>query len=95
MIGRLLTSRVGLAVILLAAVGWQGYRMGGQHCQAAHDAERLARIEAGRKLEAERIAAMRARDELARQLEDAANAAPVVVPECLGRDRVRRLNQLR
>lgn len=88
---------IGLAAFaaLVLVSGWQGYRMGGQHCQAAHDAERLARIEAGRKLEAGRVKAMRERDELARQLEDAAHAAPVAVVNCLGRDRVRRLNRLR
>lgn len=45
--------------------------------------------------EAQRLALQAERDRLARELEDAALADPVLVPQCLGPDRVRRLNALR
>lgn len=45
--------------------------------------------------EAQRLAVQQERDRLAQELEEAALADPVVVPQCLGPDRVRRLNALR
>lgn len=88
---------IGLLALLAlgSGAGWQGYRWGQGDCQASHNADRLARIEAGRVLEAARIAAVQERDALARQLEEAAHAEPVTTDNCLGAGRVRRLNQLR
>ena len=45
-------------------------------------------------MEADKADALAARDRLARELEDAAHADPVRVPDCLSPDRVRRLNRL-
>jgi hypothetical protein len=89
---------LGLVVAFVAAAsvaGWQGYRMGYAKAQAAHDADLLAQIEAGQKLEADRRRVARERDALAEQLERAGNAEPVIVERCLAPSRVRRLNTLR
>lgn len=83
------------ALAALAVSGGFGYRMGQRACTAAHDAARLAQIEAGRKLDEARRQAARERDLLARQLEEQAYADPVLVERCLGPDRVRRLNAYR
>lgn len=72
-----------------------GYQRGKADCEAAHAQDLLDQIEAGRILENARIEAARQRDALARQLEEAAYADPVVVHQCLGTNRVRRLNAIR
>lgn len=82
-------------VALAALAGWQGYRMGHAACEDARRAELLAQIEAGQKLDAARRKAAQERDQLARELEGAAYADPVIVEQCLGPDRVRRLNAIR
>lgn len=93
--GGLINPWLILAVLALAAgSAWQGYRIGHRAAEAAHGAEILKQIEEARQLEAERIQIARERDELARRLEDEANADPVVVNQCIGPGRVRRLNAL-
>lgn len=85
-------------VVILALVTGSfafGYRRGAADCRAAHRQEELRQIEAGRKLDAARIAVERARYTLSRQLEEKAYADPVSVPLCLGPKRVLRLNSLR
>ncbi|UWQ29923.1 hypothetical protein [Leisingera sp. M523] len=86
-----------LAALALLAVfcGWQGYQRGAADCAAAHRAEQLARIEAGRMLEDARRQIAHERDQLSRKLEEQAYAEPVAVERCLGPDRVRRLNAIR
>lgn len=83
------------AIAFAALVGWQGYQMGYSASEDDHNAEKLALIEAGQKLEASRIRVARQREMEARELEEQANADPVVVEQCFGPDRVRRLNTLR
>ncbi|MEP2782147.1 MAG: hypothetical protein ABJO67_04140 [Pseudoruegeria sp.] len=91
-----LNAAIATALVgMVAGAGWQGYRMGHAACEAAHNAETLARIEAAQKLDAERINVARTRDELARMLEEQAHADPIIVQRCLNPDRVRRLNSLR
>ncbi|MEM9107584.1 MAG: hypothetical protein AAGC96_18205, partial [Pseudomonadota bacterium] len=83
----------GLALLLAAL--WWAYTKGIEKCQADHNAELLERIEEGQRLEAERHEIAQERDNLARQLEEQANADPVFVEQCLSPDRVRRLNAYR
>ena len=83
------------ALAVVGVVGWQGYRMGVNACEARQNAELLAQIEAGEKLEADRIRLKQQRDALARKNEELANADPVLVERCLSPDRMRRLNSLR
>lgn len=94
----------GLAVVLavLVALGWAG-KMAWDAGYAACGVERAVAVEEARQraalaaekasaLEGERLVAAARAADLARQLEDLANADPVGVPECLSVDRVRRLN---
>lgn len=90
---RLLPYAIGVALLVL--VGWQGYRMGYGKCEAAHNAERLAQIEAGQKLEAARRQALSERDELARRLDEEGFGDTIYVERCLGPSRVQRLNGVR
>jgi hypothetical protein len=83
------------AVAFLVGAMWWAYSQGIAKCQADHRADMLAQIEAGQKLEAARADEARKREELARKLEEQAYADPVVVEQCLGPDRVRRLNAIR
>lgn len=85
---------VVVGALAVVCVVWQGYRMGYRAAVFAQNAVLLDRIEAGKKLEAERLKIAAERDDLSRKLEEAANADPVTVPRCLGPDRVRRLNAL-
>lgn len=71
------------------------WRLASDRCEARHAAQLLAQVEAGLKLDAARRAIEAQRDDLARQLEEQAYADPIIVPRCLGPDRVRRLNSLR
>ncbi|SEJ91903.1 hypothetical protein SAMN05444007_108262 [Cribrihabitans marinus] len=86
---------VALVLALLGGVAWLAYRQGRAAAEARHAQELLDRIEAGRKLEAERFRIARERDALLRRMEEDAYADPVVVRQCLGPGRVRRLNALR
>ncbi len=81
-------------VALLAFTWWHGHGAGRDACEAAHNAERLAQIEAGRMLETARRKIAQERDQLARKLEEQAHAEPVSVERCLGPGRVRRLNAI-
>jgi hypothetical protein len=81
-------------IALLAGAGYQGYQMGHNACEAAHNDAELERIAEGERLMALRVEAEKERDELARQLEIEANEDPIVVTQCLGPSRVRRLNKL-
>ena len=88
-----IVAALGIAATIAAGV--QGYRMGYAAAEADQNAALLAQIEAGRKLDQERRRIAAERDSLARQLEDEANADPVVVDRCLPPERVLRLNRLR
>ena len=79
----------------LAAFGVWMYRTGYAAAEGAAQARLLAQIEAGQDLEEQRRKIAVERDTLARKLEEAAYADPVVVDRCLGPDRVRRLNAIR
>jgi hypothetical protein len=91
-----------LALAVVAALGAAGNRLysAGYAACAAENAAALerARTEAARnaeiasRKEGERLAAEASRARLAAELEDLANAEPVSGPQCLGVDRVRRLN---
>lgn len=83
------------AIVLAGLTGWQGYRLGYDDAEDAHRVELLDQIEAGKKLEAARVAEAKKRETLARQLEEQAHADPIVVERCLGPDRVQRLNAIR
>lgn len=85
-----------LAIIsaLVAGAGWQGYRIGYDASDAAHNDATLAAIAEGKRLDAARLKAQTERDELSRKLEEAANEDPIIVSQCLSPDRVRRLNTL-
>lgn len=83
------------AAVIAVLCGWQGYRLGFATSEARHNFERLARIEAGQKLEQARRQIARERDQLSRKLEEQAYAQPVAVERCLGPGRVRRLNAIR
>ena len=84
----------GAAVALLAFTWWHGHSTGKAACEADHNAEQLARIEAGRMLETARRKVAQERDQLARELEEQAHAEPVSVLRGLGPGRVRRLNAI-
>lgn len=84
-----------VAIAAFLGCMWWAYGQGVAKCQADHDAEWKAMIEAGEKLEAQRIAEAQKRDELIDELKEQANADPIVVERCAGPDRVRRLNQIR
>jgi hypothetical protein len=84
-----------LALAVAGAIGFQGYRMGYASAEADQHAEELARIEAGRMLEADRRRIAQERDQLADQLKEQAHADPIIVERCLGPGRVLRLNALR
>ena len=82
-----------LAVIILSlGSGGVGYFKGRADNEAKHVAAQLLQVKAD--AEAARALAMAEQKArlLARELEDAANADPVVVPECFPVGRVRRLN---
>lgn len=83
------------ALVLAGITGWQGYRMGYAASENAQRQKLLDQIEAGRKLEDARRVIAQERDRLARELEGAAYADPVVVERCLGAGRVQRLNAIR
>lgn len=89
----LIGAILGVAALLGVAF-WQGYRWGHAASEAHKNAELLAQIEAGQELEVERRRVAQERDELARQLEREAHADPVIVDQCFGPNRVRRLNAL-
>jgi hypothetical protein len=91
-----------LAVVVGLGLGWAGkrlYQAGYEACRA----ERAVALEKARsdaadaaelasRKEAERLAAEASRALLAAELEDLANADPVVAADCFSADRVRRLN---
>lgn len=79
----------------LAGTGYQGYRMGKSDCEAAHNAAMLEALEEGEKLKNERRELETQIDTLARELEREANEDPIVVTQCLGPSRVRRLQSIR
>jgi hypothetical protein len=83
------------ALALCAAVGWRGYIQGYAAAEHDHNVEKLALIEAARKLDEDRRAAARKLSELSDKLEAEANAEPATVDMCLGPSRVQRLNRTR
>lgn len=85
-----------LAVVALCAgIGWRGYHIGYRASEHDHNVERLAMIEAGKKLDAARREAVRKLNNLADQLEAEGNDEAAAVLECLSPNRVRRLNVTR
>ncbi|MES2667415.1 MAG: hypothetical protein V4712_15055 [Pseudomonadota bacterium] len=89
-----------LAVALLMALSiGTAFAYGRREGRALERATVAAAIEASReakaKLEAGRLIAQAALDDLAQQLEDANHARPVYAADCLSGDGVRRLNALR
>lgn len=82
---------LALCVALAGSIYAKGRVDGKAALQARYEAAQEAAREATAKLEAARLIAQAERDRLARELEDAANADPVLVPQCLSPDRVRRL----
>jgi len=87
-------AQIGVVAMIASLVGWQSYRLGGNHCQAAHNVALIASQQEGARINAERVKIKTERDELARKLELEANEEPVFVTQCLGPSRVRRLNSL-
>lgn len=97
-------SALNVKVIIGAATGaalmatgayWYGYLSGHDACAAAQQKRLLESIREGERLEEARREIAQERDDLARELEVAANADPVVISQCLGPSRVQRLNSLR
>lgn len=82
------------AVAISGLSGWQGYRMGFSSSEAKHNAALIEEIKRSQELQQELADSLRARDDLARDLEAQANEDPVVVTQCLGPSRVRRLNNI-
>lgn len=80
------------AIAFAALVGWQGYQMGYSASEDDHNAEMLARIEAGQKIERARVELARERDALRDQLKEQADADPIVEHQCFGPSRALRLN---
>ena len=87
-------AQVGVLALIAALVGWQSYKYGNAACQAAHNAAMIEALAEGDRLDAARIAIKDERDRLVRQLEMEANEDPIVVTQCLGPSRVRRLNAI-
>lgn len=101
MFGRSILTNPYLWVALLSAqvafggfVGWKSYQLGKRACEASRAAQIEAEREAGKILDEARLKVARERDDLARKLEEAAYAEPVIVDRCLSPGRVYRLNQL-
>lgn len=91
-------TRYALIAALLVAVAGGLYGKGRVDGKAALEA-RIERAEAAAresraKMEAQRLAIEAERERFATQLEDEARADPVLVPQCLSPDRVRRLDRL-
>lgn len=90
---------VGVVLAALAAVALWSWNAGydaamakiGRAVEQSRQETIRAAEQAGR-IELERLALERERDALTRKLEDEANADPVLVPQCLGPSRLRRLN---
>jgi len=87
-------AQVGVLALIASLVGWQSYRAGQSACEAAHNAAMIEALAEGDRLNTARIALKSERDRLARQLEMEANEDPIVVTQCLGPSRVRRLNAI-
>lgn len=92
--------RILAAVAIAAALWLHGASVGKARCQLAHAGTQAAAMKAAfdaaeiaSRKEAARLEAEAAREALARELEDAANADPARSPDCLPADRVRRLNE--
>lgn len=83
-----------VAGVLLAGSMWWAYGKGYDIATAKHERAIAAQVAAGEALNEERRRVAAERDDLARQLEETANADPVVVERCLGPSRVFRLNSL-
>jgi hypothetical protein len=93
-------TRVYLTLALIAAAFGAGWWLGAwtqesKHIRALASAQQAAMRAAdlASAKEAARLAAETERDQLARQLEDAANAEPVTAAACLPLSRVLRLNR--
>jgi signal transduction histidine kinase len=91
-------SRYALIAALLMAFSGTLYgkgRVDGKHALAARIAAAVeGQREAVAKMETQRLLIEAERDRMARELEDLANADPVLVPQCLFVDRVRRVDSI-
>lgn len=97
-----LARKFGAVLAVLAVIGavylWidrTAYQRGYAVAEARLAAAQAESREATAKLETARLAAQAIRDQLTRQLEDAAREDPVANPAALSADRVRRLNAIR
>lgn len=93
-----LALSVAAVVTALAVVSTAftlGVRHGGNVCRAEAQIVKDAAELVVKENELIRLTLELERDQLARELEDAANADPVTSPGCLPADRVRRLNRIR
>jgi len=81
------------ALLLAAATGAQGYRMGSAANEARHTAADLAQAEARAAAQSRILAAEQTARLLNQALEDQAYAEPDLAPACLPASRVMRLNR--
>ena len=81
------------SLLLAAATGIQGYRMGVQSNEARHALEMSKASEHANRMERDRLAAQKEADLLSQALEDQAYAEPAQSAVCLPAARVLRLNK--
>ena len=81
------------SLLLAAATGIQGYRMGVQSNEARHVLEMSRAADKANLLERDRLAAEKQASLLSQALEDQAYAQPSQSDVCLPADRVLRLNK--
>lgn len=81
------------ALLLAAASGFQGYRMGAAQNEARHVIEVRKAADRADQLERDRLAAEKKASLLSQALEDQAYAQPAQSSLCLPAGRVLRLNQ--
>jgi hypothetical protein len=82
-------------MVLIVAVFGTGWVKGRAALQARLDAQMAQAQTAALETSKALAVAEQARRTLSAQLEDAANADPIAVPECLSPGRVRRINAIR
>lgn len=85
--------RYALILAVVGAMLGAGYYMGYTRANNACKAAILVEIEKGKEADNERLALEEETRRLERELAAAGDVEPVVVQQCLGPSRVRRLNQ--
>lgn len=83
------------ALALLGGAWYHGYQTGVKHATARHNEQILKAYEEGERLKTERRDLEAQINDLSFQLELEANEDPIVVTQCLGPSRVRRLQSIR